>query len=224
LVAYETCELRHFSLLKVLLFVSAKKISHDLMLARVYLQSCFIFRAYENETGQAPVRNITVAISFGAEHELSLEKKDSTSRHRHGNEKEDRDDKDKRSSNSSDGAVLLPLAARISVPQGNNCVFTIGRDVNIRFQHGIVEAAAASAATKQQQQQQECGSGRIGIILWGRIKDEQVKEDPGSPALLKREKSPAATAAAADTTTAAETAVDAGMETTTGETAVVEVE
>jgi hypothetical protein len=172
------------------------------------------------------VRNITVAISFGAEHELSLEKKDTTATSRRpGDDKEDgnvvsSDSSEGMSESHDDAPRVKPLAARISVPQGNNGVFTIGRDVNIRFQHGIV---AEAAPTKQQEQQQpeqqpeESAVGRIGIILWGRIVDEHVKEDPGSPALLKRpEKSPDD---AADTTSAAavEETAAVGTETTTGD-------
>jgi hypothetical protein len=60
---------------------------------------------------------------------------------------------------------------RISIPQSNNCICTIGRDVNIRFQNGLVPA-------------EKDGGGSIAIILWGQV--HNVKEEGGSPAKLKR--------------------------------------
>lgn len=117
------------------------------------------------------MRNITVGISLGAERELSFEKMDS-----HEVGKVDVDGKatggksmistDEHIRNRSDQL----LAARISVPQTNNSVSTIGRDVNIRFKHGIVESGTDRR-------------GRIGIILWGQVQD--IKEEDGSPAQLK---------------------------------------
>jgi hypothetical protein len=103
------------------------------------------FRAYEND--KPSIRNITVGISFGAERELSLEKHKGL-------------DRDK-------------LDARISIPQSNNSVCTIGRDVNIRFKNGLVQSS------------NDTGGGTIAIILWGQV--QNVKEERGSPAQLKRD-------------------------------------
>ena len=72
-----------------------------------------LHRAYEK--GSPAMRNITVSISLGEERELSFEKMESR---------------------QSDKSAPVKTA-RISVPQTNNSVCTIGRDVNIRFRHGI---------------------------------------------------------------------------------------
>jgi hypothetical protein len=102
------------------------------------------FRAYENE--KPSIRNITVGISFGAERELSLEKY------------EDLD--------------MNKLGARISIPQGNNSICTIGRDVNIRFKNGLVQAENGTG-------------GNIAITIWGQV--QNVKEQQDSPQQLKRD-------------------------------------
>jgi hypothetical protein len=103
------------------------------------------FRAYEND--KPSIRNITVGISFGAERDLSLEKHEGLNRNK--------------------------LEARISIPQSNNCICTIGRDVNIRFKNGLVQSA------------NNTGGGTIAIIIWGQV--QNVKEERGSPAQLKRD-------------------------------------
>ena len=46
---------------------------------------------------------------------------------------------------------------RISIPQEDGMLYTFGRDVNIRFQHGI-NAVPENKKT---------GKGRISIIIWG---------------------------------------------------------
>ena len=51
-------------------------------------------------------------------------------------------------------------------------MFSFGRDVNIRWKHGI------NALPKQQQN----GKGRISIVLWGYAKN--VIEELGNPPLL----------------------------------------
>ena len=51
-------------------------------------------------------------------------------------------------------------------------MFSFGRDVNIRWKHGI------NALPKKQQN----GKGRISIVLWGYAKN--VIEEPGNPPLL----------------------------------------
>jgi hypothetical protein len=105
-------------------------------------------RAFEND--KPSIRNITIGISFGTERELSLEKHES---------KGNALDKNK-------------LGARISIPQSNNCVCTIGRDVNIRFKNGLIPGENGAGGT-------------IGIILWGQV--HNVKEEKGSPAQLRRD-------------------------------------
>ena len=57
-------------------------------------------------------------------------------------------------------------------PQPNNGVLSFGRDVNIRWKHGINALPA----------EEQDGKGRISIILWGLVKD--VVEEEGSPTLL----------------------------------------
>jgi hypothetical protein len=108
-------------------------------------------RAYEND--QPSTRNITVGICFGAERELSLEKHETSG-----------EDLDKNK-----------VETRVSIPQSNNGVCTIGRDVNIRFKNGLVPSENGTTA----------GGGTIVILLWGQV--QNVKEEGGSPAKLKRD-------------------------------------
>lgn len=61
---------------------------------------------------------------------------------------------------------------KIYFPQTNGMLFAFGRDVNIRWKHGI------NALPESEQD----GLGRVSIILWGLCKN--VKEESGSPALL----------------------------------------
>lgn len=132
--------------------------------SKILICIVIVIRAYESD--KPPVRNITVAVSFGAERELSLEKMDSPKLIEAGAE-----GKDGNKNSGNDTSDIRELAARISVPQSNNGVFSIGRDVNIRFRNGIVEATNKPRR-------------RLEIILWGEAED--VKEEEGSPALLKR--------------------------------------
>lgn len=60
----------------------------------------------------------------------------------------------------------------IYVPQTNGMLFFFGRDVNIRWQHGI------NALPKDEQD----GKGRISIILWGL--STLAFEEEGSPSML----------------------------------------
>jgi len=62
--------------------------------------------------------------------------------------------------------------SKIYFPQTNGMLFAFGRDVNIRWKHGI------NALPEGEQD----GKGRVSIILWGLCKN--VKEESGSPALL----------------------------------------
>ena len=59
-------------------------------------------------------------------------------------------------------------------PQSNGMMFSFGRDVNIRWKHGINALSAA--------QQREDGRGRVSIILWGKC--PLVVEEGGSPPML----------------------------------------
>lgn len=70
----------------------------------------------------------------------------------------------------------LALEARegstpIHVPQRNNGIFTIGRDVNVRFVNGIIEGEEASS------------QGRICIVVRGIVPN--VVDEGGSPDLLE---------------------------------------
>jgi len=96
---------------------------------------------------RAKSQNITVGVSFGAMRELAF---------LHA------------ASPQNDGQEKMKLY----FPQQNNGVFTFGRDVNIKFKHGI------NALPEEEQD----GKGRISIILWGLAND--VKEEDGSPLLL----------------------------------------
>jgi hypothetical protein len=93
---------------------------------------------------RAKNQNITVGVSFGALRELSFIRVAET-------------EQDK---------------VRMYFPQPNNGVFSFGRDVNIKWKHGI-------NALKPEEQD---GKGRISIILWGLAQD--VVEEEGSPPLL----------------------------------------
>jgi len=61
--------------------------------------------------------------------------------------------------------------SRLYFPQTNNGVFTFGRDVNIRYKHGINALPEDHDDTR----------GRISIILWGKV---EAIEEAGSPAML----------------------------------------
>lgn len=63
-------------------------------------------------------------------------------------------------------------------PQGNGMLFSFGRDVNIRWKHGI-------NALPVSEQKQE---GRISIIVWGRLR--YVMQEMGSPAMLNQDTQP----------------------------------
>lgn len=104
---------------------------------------------------------------------------------------------------------------------------TIGRDVNIRFKHGV------NALTESQQEAARSSDnekgGRIAILVWGWVKD--IPEEEGSPGLVgKKKQSPRApkTAAAAEEeaeeTTATEPATEVATTTTATTTEEVAVE
>ena len=57
-------------------------------------------------------------------------------------------------------------------PQTNGMAFSFGRDVNIRFKHGV------NAVPPEKQ----LGGGRISIVMWGQCEDTFEEED--SPAML----------------------------------------
>lgn len=70
--------------------------------------------------------------------------------------------------------------ARLAIPQTNNGVCTIGRNVNIRFEHGItvVEEDEEDAPPPVQP--------RIGIVLWGVVQTDDEEDNKTSPPLLPR--------------------------------------
>jgi len=61
---------------------------------------------------------------------------------------------------------------KIYFPQTNGMLFSFGRDVNIKWKHGV------NALPEEEQD----GKGRISIILWGWAPN--VIEEPGSPPML----------------------------------------
>jgi len=62
--------------------------------------------------------------------------------------------------------------SRIYMPQTNGMLFSFGRDVNIKWKHGI------NALPKSEWS----GVGRISIVVWGNAQD--VIEEEGSPGML----------------------------------------
>lgn len=96
---------------------------------------------------RAKKQNITVGVSFGATRELAFVH-----------------------ASAIDDSVNDKV--RLSFPQTNNGVFSFGRDVNIRWKHGI------NALPEEQQD----GKGRVSIILWGLA--QNVAEEENSPPLL----------------------------------------
>lgn len=103
-----------------------------------------LFRVRAFNPQRAKNQNITVGVSFGATRELAFIRATE-------------DDQDK---------------VRLYFPQTNNGVFSFGRDVNIRWKHGI-------NALKPEEQD---GKGRISIILWGLA--QNAVDEEGSPPLL----------------------------------------
>jgi len=61
---------------------------------------------------------------------------------------------------------------KIYFPQVNGMLFAFGRDVNIKWKHGVNALP----------QEEHDGKGRISIILWGLVPD--VKEEDNSPPIL----------------------------------------
>jgi hypothetical protein len=151
---------------------------------RFFCFFCSAFKQEENKddtdggvTSTArSLRNITVVVSFGAEREITLEMSNNNT----ANEERNQNDKDKQQA----------AIASISIPQTNNGMFTIGRDVSIRFQHGLVEETdgLAAAVAKYRILAGTGGDGgRIGILISGQAED--ALEEPGSPRRLPRSRS-----------------------------------
>mmetsp|Transcript_3620 Transcript_3620/g.4822 ORF Transcript_3620/g.4822 Transcript_3620/m.4822 type:complete len:442 (+) Transcript_3620:92-1417(+) len=65
---------------------------------------------------------------------------------------------------------------KVYFPQSNGMVFAFGKDVNIRWKHGVNALPAV----------EQDGKGRISIILWGWA--ENVIDEDGSPPMLTNEK------------------------------------
>ena len=99
---------------------------------------------------RAKNQNITVGVSFGATRELAF----------------------LLATEGNKNDVNHNDSCRLYFPQPNNGVFSFGRDVNIRWKHGI------NALPEDEQD----GKGRVSIILWGLC--ENVIEEPGSPPML----------------------------------------
>jgi hypothetical protein len=109
----------------------------------------FLFYSFQRafEQNGDNVRNLTVEASFGAEREISLEKITA-----HAND---------------------DYECHLHFPQTNNGIFSIGRDVNIRFQNSAIEAEDPENTNKVN------GCGRISVTVWGQA--ENVLEELGSP-------------------------------------------
>jgi len=65
---------------------------------------------------------------------------------------------------------------RFYFPQTNGSLFYFGRDVNLRFKHGV----------NFQDEPDRSGKGRISIILWGNC--EKAIDEDGAPPMLTNEK------------------------------------
>jgi hypothetical protein len=98
--------------------------------------------AYRSRDGSESQHNIVVHASFGVERELVL------------------------TSNSGGEETAIYF------PQRNNFAFSVGRDVNVRFENGINEADAP------------CENGRVCVLIYGRSK--RITDEDGSPELLRR--------------------------------------
>ncbi|KAG7342962.1 hypothetical protein IV203_020907 [Nitzschia inconspicua] len=106
---------------------------------------------------RAKSQNITVGVSFGATRELAFIR--AAPEHLQ---------------NDPDFQYYQKQhpACRMYFPQTNNGVFTFGRDVNIRWKHGVNALPESEQSNK----------GRISIILWGLARN--VVDEPNSPPLL----------------------------------------
>ena len=69
------------------------------------------------------------------------------------------------------GFINATSKQKIYFPQTNGMLFTFGRDVNIRWKHGVNALA----------EEDQDGKGRISIILWGLT---DVIDEAGSPPIL----------------------------------------
>jgi ssDNA-binding replication factor A large subunit len=65
----------------------------------------------------------------------------------------------------------------VHVPQTNNGMFSIGRDVNIRFRNSAIEAVDPENKISLN------GGGRISVTVWGQA--ENALEELGSPPRLQ---------------------------------------
>jgi hypothetical protein len=126
-----------------------------------------LYSAFDPE--RAKHLNITVGVSFGATRELAFLRRKPSIYGKSSSSSPNDDDDDR--------------PCRIYFPQENNAVFTFGRDVNIRWMHGI-NAVPPDEQLQQQQQNTDNNNcqGRISIILWGLA--QNVIEEEGSPHLL----------------------------------------
>mmetsp|Transcript_13878 Transcript_13878/g.35713 ORF Transcript_13878/g.35713 Transcript_13878/m.35713 type:complete len:388 (-) Transcript_13878:149-1312(-) len=66
--------------------------------------------------------------------------------------------------------VHTESGARAHFPQANGMMFSFGRDTSIKWQHGI-DASPPSGRT---------GTGRISIVLWGKVRDGGASSDSSS--------------------------------------------
>ena len=138
---------------------------HSIYTCLLFLRHCSAFHKQHSKH-----LNITISVSFGITRELGFIRK-----------KQKGDDCD--------------CNCHVSFPQINNMVFTFGRDVNIRYMHGIdailpnnmntpvpSSSAPASSLSQKEEDRHQQPTGRISIIIWGYA--EKVIEEYGSPKLL----------------------------------------
>jgi hypothetical protein len=117
---------------------------------------CSLFHRAFEQHGDHGARNLTVEASFGAEREISLQKTTA----------EDNDE--------------WTTSTIVHVPQTNNGIFSIGRDVNIRFQNSAIEQADEDPEHKNSR---DSVCGRISITIWGHA--ENAVDELGSPPRLQ---------------------------------------
>lgn len=113
---------------------------------------------------RARTQDITVGISFGAPRELAFLRAE--------------DDNAKRVRGNC-AAGELPEPTRVYFPQTNGMAFSFGRDVNIRWKHGINALTTAEQTAEPR--------GRISIVLWGKLK-ETIAEGGSPPMIVNAKK------------------------------------
>ena len=116
---------------------------------------------------RAKTQDITVGISFGASRELAFLHAEAAETKRA-----------REAAGIPKDAQCIAPPMRVYFPQENGMAFSFGRDVNIRWKHGI------NALTPEEQN--DDGRGRISIVLWGKLRE--VTEEANSPPMVDNAK------------------------------------